>query len=149
MLRFVRQVRQLHLFSLIIHVNHIVESSASVWIKMDVVKGSIKGLWSKYGKYGKYMILAGLVGDVVVLGAGYYGMNHYPSARLTVGQASPALLDSWYMLADRYAGQDFVVSAREADMNEAARIFLESKYAFVQTKKLWYNMKVDEQEDQW
>jgi hypothetical protein len=36
---------------------------------------------------------------------------------------------------------------RQADMNEAARVFLESKYAFTQTKKLWYGIETDDQED--
>jgi hypothetical protein len=31
---------------------------------------NVKALWSKYGKYGKYAVAAGLIGDVVVLGAG-------------------------------------------------------------------------------
>jgi hypothetical protein len=77
----------------------------------------------------------------------YYAMNNYPTARITVGQVSPDLLDAWYMLADRFRGQEAVISARQADMNEAARVFLESKYAFTQTKKLWYGL-VTENDDQ-
>ena len=68
-------------------------------------------------------------------------------ARLAVGQLSPALLDGWYALADRYAGQEAVISARQEDMSEAARVFLESKYAFTQTKKLWYGITTDESSD--
>ncbi len=76
-------------------------------------------------------------------------MNSYPTARITVGQLSPDLLDAWYMLADRFRGQEAVIHARQADMNEAARVFLESKYAFTQTKKLWYGIATDgdDQED--
>ena len=74
-------------------------------------------------------------------------MNNYPTARITVGQISPVMLDTWYVLADRFRGQEAVINARQADMNEAARVFLESKYAFSQTKKLWYGIETDDQED--
>jgi hypothetical protein len=77
-------------------------------------------------------------------------MNNFPMARIAVGQLSPVLLDSWYTLADRYRGQEAVISARQADMNEAARLFLESKYAFTQTKKLWYGIDSgDSNEEDW
>ena len=77
-------------------------------------------------------------------------MNNYPTARIAVGQISPVLLDSWYVLADRYRGKEAVLQARQADMNEAARLFLESKFAFTQTKTLWYGIESGESsEDDW
>jgi hypothetical protein len=54
--------------------NSIDVPSKSVGPALGLVKSclmnNIKGLWSKYAKYGKYAILAGLVGDFVVLGGG-------------------------------------------------------------------------------
>eukprot|EP00960_Hanusia_phi_P046205 757687-Hanusia_phi.AAC.1 len=77
----------------------------------------------------KWTFVAGIVGDVVVLGGGSYAMHKYPPVRIVVGEIFPPLQDTYYIILHNYGGKDQVLSARDADVEAAAQMYLQTRHA--------------------
>ena len=71
---------------------------------------------------------------------GYYAFTTMPSVRLFLGQMAPPVQDSFYMLLNQYKGQDFVLTCRDADEQEAANMFVQARYAHSFTRREWYKL---------